>query len=108
MTDKLRDDATDAQAADWYYEHRDELDADAEAVEARTPSRLSTVVSIRLSTEDAKTLTAAAEKAGMTLSAYMRQCSLNAASGRVVDLDRVRADVDDATRRLTDAREALR
>lgn len=39
MTDKLRDDATDAQAADWYYEHQGELDADLDQVEARKIGR---------------------------------------------------------------------
>ncbi len=43
----------------------------------------------------------------MTVSAYLRQAGLSAAAARVVDIDRLRRDVDEARARIDDAWRAL-
>lgn len=43
----------------------------------------------------------------MSRSAFVRQAALSATAGKVVDVDRVRRDVDEAERRLADAPKAL-
>jgi len=49
----------------------------------------------------------AAEAAGMTRSAFVRQAALSSAGGKVVDVARVRRSVDEAERQLSASREAL-
>jgi hypothetical protein len=43
----------------------------------------------------------------MTVSAFLRQVGLTAAAGHVVDVDRLRRDVDEARARLDDVWQAL-
>ena|GEM_PF-2384697 len=78
-----------------------------EPVEARGPEPLSVMVSARFSRGEADQLAAAAEAAGMTRSAFVRQAALSSAAGKVVDVARVRRSVDEAERQLSAAREAL-
>ena len=95
------------ERAEEHYAHRDEDDRWGEPVQARGPTTLSVMVSARFSSGEAEELSRAAEAAGMSRSAFVRQAALLAASGSVVDIDRVRRDVDEAERRLADARRAL-
>lgn len=64
---------TDEQAADWYYEHRNDPDFAGETVEVRRSGRLSRVYSVRFSPDEAERLEFRARQAGMTVSQYIRQ-----------------------------------
>ncbi|GDY30978.1 plasmid mobilization protein [Gandjariella thermophila] len=75
---KHPDEMTDAEAADFYYQHRNDPDLVGEEVEVVAPARLSRVVSVRFSPEEAEKVQQRAEAAGLTLSAYVRQAALDA------------------------------
>lgn len=60
-----------------------------------------------LSFDEERRIRAAAQAAGMTVSAFLRQAGVTAASARVVDFDRLRRDVDEARARIDDAWQAL-
>jgi len=99
--------SSEAERADEYWAHRDDQDRWGEPIEARGPELLSVMVSARFSRAEADQLAAAAEAAGMTRSAFVRQAALSSAGGKVVDVARVRRSVDEAERQLSAAREAL-
>ncbi|HET8661456.1 MAG TPA: hypothetical protein VFM55_20970 [Micromonosporaceae bacterium] len=65
------DTMTEAELAEHFQRHRDDLAGDE--VESRTPMRLAVMISARFSREEASALRAAAERAGMSVSAYLRQ-----------------------------------
>lgn len=101
------DDMTEAELAEYYYAMRDEPDFLGEEVGQAEPAKLSTMVSVRFTPEEAAKLRQAAAEADMTLSAYLRQCALTA-SERPVDIDRLRRDVQEEGVRLFDAMRVLR
>lgn len=96
----------EAERAEDYYEHRYD-DRWGEPVEMRGPKPLSVMVSARFTRSEADQLTSAAEAAGMSRSAFVRQAALSSATGKVVDVARLRRSVDEAERQLSAAREAL-
>jgi uncharacterized protein (DUF1778 family) len=106
MTDHLEP-SSEAERAEEHWAHRDDQDRWGEPVKAREPEPLSVMVSARFSRGEADQLAAAAEAAGMTRSAFVRQAALSSAGGKVVDVARVRRSVDEAERQLSAAREAL-
>jgi len=65
------------------------------------------MVSARFTRSEADQLTSAAEAAGMSRSAFVRQAALSSAAGKVIDVARLRRSVDEAKRQLSAAREAL-
>lgn len=65
------------------------------------------MISARFSRDEAAALRAAAERAGMSLSAYLCQTALTASATNVVDLDRVRQDVARVQELASDALRAL-
>lgn len=106
MTDKTEP-TTEAERADDHYAHRDDEDRWGRPVEAHGPEQLSVMVSARFSRSEADQLSAAAEAAGMSRSALVRQAALTSTAGRVVDVARVKRNVDEAERQLAAARQAL-
>lgn len=103
-TAKNPDDMTEAELAEYYYANRSDLAGDE--VPSRTPSRLDVMISVRFSAAEASTVRAAAERAHMSVSAYLRQRALSP-GGEVVDLDRVRADLRAVRATAADALHAL-
>lgn len=99
------DKMTEAELAEYFHRHRDELAG--EKVESRAPIRLDVMISVRFSGDEASALRAAAERAGMSLSAFLRQSVLAASTSNVVDLDRVRQDVARVQELASDALRAL-
>ena len=93
---------SEAELADFYYAQRDTPDALGEELFQAPAGRLSSMVSVRFSPEEAARLRKAADASGMTLSAYLRYCALSTCD-QPVDIDRVRRDVEEAGRRLGDA-----
>jgi hypothetical protein len=96
---------SEAQLAEQFYRHRGE--PSGEEVGSRTPTRLDVMVSARFSRDEANALRAAADRAGMSLSAFLRQSALTASATNVVDLDRVRQDVARVQELASDALRAL-
>jgi uncharacterized protein (DUF1778 family) len=90
-----------------HWAHRNDDDRWGEPVEAKGPEPLAVMVSARFSRAEADQLAEAAEAAGMSRSAFVRQAALSSAAGKVVDVARVRRSVDEAERQLSAAREAL-
>lgn len=76
-------------------------------MEARGPETLSVMISARFSRAEADQLSEAAEAAGMSRSAFVRQAAMSSAAGNVVDVARVRRSVEEAERQLSAAKEAL-
>lgn len=105
MTDKNPDVMTEAEMAADFYEHRDDLAGDE--VASKTPTRLDVMVSARFTRDEAGALRDSAERAGMSLSAFLRQSALRAAATNVVDLERVRQDVARMRELAADALRAL-
>lgn len=97
----------EVERAEDHSTHRDDEDRWGEAVEARGPEPLVVMVSARFSRSEADELSATAQAAGMSRSAFVRQAALTAAAGKVLDVARVRRSVAEAERQLSAAREAL-
>lgn len=93
--------------AEEHWAYRDDEDRWGDPVEAKGPEPLSVMVSARFSRSEAGQIAAAAEAAGMSRSAFVRQAALSSAAGKVVDVARVKRSVDEAERQLSAAREAL-
>lgn len=104
MTDDVNR-MTEAELTDHYYAQRNDPDATGEQVDYRPPRAAR--VGVRLSFDEERRIRESAELAGMTVSAYLRQAGLAAAAARVVDIDRLRRDVDEARARIDDAWRAL-
>ncbi len=96
---------TEAELAEHYYAHRDDIDSAGEVV-GYVPPR-SARVAVRLSFDEERRIRPAADAAGLPVSAFLRQVGLSAASGGVLDIDRVRRDVNEARSRIDDAWQAL-
>jgi uncharacterized protein (DUF1778 family) len=105
MTDKQPEQMTEDELADYYYAHRDDPNAIGEQVDYVPPRAAR--VAVRLSFEEEHRIRQAAEAAGMSVSAFLRQVGLTAAGAGVVDTDRLRRDVTEARARIDDAWQAL-
>lgn len=106
MLEKQPDQMTEAQLADYYYAHRDDPDMLGEQV-TYVPPRAARVA-VRLSFEEEGRIRQAAQGAGMSVSAFLRQAGLSAARADVVNLERLRRDVNEARVRIDDAWQALK
>lgn len=98
---------TEQRRAEEHYARRDDDDRWGDPVPAQGPDQLSVMVSARFTRAEADKLSAAAQRAGMSRSALVRQAALSSVSGTLFDIARVRRDMDEAERRLTAARQAL-
>lgn len=105
MTDKHPEEMTETELADYYYTHRDDPDMLGEQV-GYIPPRTARVA-VRLSIEEEKHIRQAAQHADMSVSAFLRQAGLNAAQTDVVNIERLRRDVNEARARIDDAWQTL-
>jgi len=79
---------TDAQAAEWHYEHQGELDANSDEDEEITveyDEKISVTMSFRLPAEEAQAIRRAASKVGMSQSEWIRNACATAAGHRSVN-----------------------
>jgi hypothetical protein len=84
---------TDAELAQWQYEHREELDEEeGEPVDVEISSNLTVTMSFRLPGSEADAIRQAAREAGMSLSAWIRQACAEALTED--DLSEQRAAID--------------
>ncbi len=101
-SDNELDAMTDEQAAEHYYQHRDEIERElGEPIGIEPVHPLSLVVSVRLREGEAEQVAAASEAAGMKASTFIRQAAVAAAS-RDESLDR-----EALARRLASVRRAV-
>lgn len=105
MTDKQPEQMTEAELADYYYAHRDDPDMVGEQVDYVAPRAAR--IGVRLSFEEERRIREAAEAAGMSVSAFLRQAGMTAAATGVVNIDRLRRDVNEARARIDDAWKTL-
>ncbi len=105
MNDKHPDQMSEAELAEYLYAQRNDPDSVGEAVDYVPPRAVR--IAIRLSFDEEARIRRAADHAGMTVSAFLRQAGLAAAGSGVVDLERLRRDVDEARARIDDAWQAL-
>lgn len=105
MSDKQPEQMTEAELAEYYYAGRGDPDTIGEAV-AYVPPRAARVA-VRLSFEEEDQIRQAAQRAGMTVSAFLRQAGLVAARSDAINLERLRRDVSEARARIDDAWRAL-
>ena len=105
MSGKQPNEMTEAELADYYYAHRDDQDMVGDQVDYVPPRAAR--VAVRLNLDEEAHIREAAHAAGMTVSAFLRQAGLTAATARVVDIDRLRRDVTEARARIDDAWQAL-
>lgn len=105
MNDEQLGAMSEALAADHYYAHREDADIVGDEVDYVPPRAAR--VAVRLSFEEERRIRQAAQNAGMTVSSFLRQVGLAAAAVHVVDIDRLRRDVDEARARIDDAWRAL-
>ncbi len=104
-SDEQPSETTEAELADYYYVYRDDPDMVGDQVDYVPPRAAR--VAVRLSFEEERHIRQAAQAAGMSVSAFLRQVGLSAAQGEVVDIERLRRDVDEARARIDDAWRAL-
>jgi uncharacterized protein (DUF1778 family) len=95
----------EGELADYYYDHRNDPDMLGEQVEYVPPRAAR--VAVRLSFEEEGRIRQAAQGAGMSVSAFLRQAGLSAAGADVVNLERLRRTVNEARARIDDAWQAL-
>ncbi len=105
MTKKQLDGMNEGALAEHYYAHREDIDSAGEEVDYVPPRAAR--VAVRLSFEEERRIRQAAEAAGMSVSSFLRQVGLSAASAGVVDIDRLRRDINEARARIDDAWQAL-
>lgn len=74
---------------------------------SQPPERMDVMISTRFSPGEAAELRAAAAQAGLSVSAFMRQCVMATLGDAVVDLERARADLKDVYSKAADALQAL-
>ncbi|MCO5972863.1 plasmid mobilization protein [Actinoallomurus soli] len=98
---------SDADAAEFYYEQRDNPEVWGEQVEARVSRKLDSVVSVRFNSAEIERIQQAADAAGLSLSAFIRRAALTAPGAEVIDLERARKDMAQARRFVIDALRAL-
>jgi uncharacterized protein (DUF1778 family) len=102
---KHPDEMTEAELADYFYTHRDDLAG--EEVASQPPKRMDVMISTRFSPGEAAELRAAAAQAGLSVSAFLRQSVMTTMRDTVVDLERARADLKDVYSKAADALQAL-
>jgi uncharacterized protein (DUF1778 family) len=95
----------EGELAEHDYVHREDTDSAGEEVDYVAPRAAR--VAVRLSFEEERRIRQAAEAAGMSVSAFLRQVGSSAAGAGVVDIDRLRRDVKEARARIDDALQAL-
>lgn len=70
---------SEAELADYHYQHRDDPEMDGEPVEMSIARPLSVTVSFRLPQEEAATIRAAADESGLSQSEWIRTACAQAA-----------------------------
>lgn len=106
MTEKRPDQMSEAELADYYYDHRNDENAVGEQLQYVPPRAAR--IAVRLSFDEEDRIRRAAQGAGMSVSAFLRQAGMNAAGAEIVNVERLRRDVSEARARIDDAWQALK
>jgi hypothetical protein len=103
MTEQKRT-MTEDEEAEYLYAHRNDADLVGEEVDLKPAEPLTLVVSVRLREAEMRTVVAAAETAGMTVSAFIRQAAVDAAGRAPVDREAVVKQIAAVERDLAEVR----
>jgi len=95
---------SEAEEAEYLYAHRNDPDMVGEEVDLKPAEPLTMVVSVRLREADMRTVAAAAETAGMTVSAFIRQAAIDAAGRAPVDREALAKQIAAVERDLAEVR----
>ncbi|XVU22429.1 plasmid mobilization protein [Actinoplanes sp. CA-054009] len=88
---KQPEEMSQEELAEFYYSERHDIVG--EPVSSPSPAKLDVMFSVRVSAEEAAVIRAGAAGIGLSVSAFIRQVALSAASSReAVDLERLRRD----------------
>lgn len=68
--------STESERAEYYESHKDDPDVWGEPLPTRPRRRLASMISVRLSPDEAEAIRAAAEARGMSVSAFLRMAAL--------------------------------
>jgi hypothetical protein len=98
---------SDADIAEHYYERRHEAGDWDEPEPLDKPARLDVTLSVRFTREELQAVRAAAERAGIKPTAFIRHAAVEALSGRPVDRARVQHDLAKAVELMEDAQRTL-
>jgi predicted component of type VI protein secretion system len=101
------DQTTETQLAERYYERRDDDGEWGEPEPLEKPARLEVTLSVRFTADEINALRAAADKAGIKPTAFIRQAAMAALAHRPVDRARVEQDLKQAVELMRDAQRAL-
>jgi hypothetical protein len=96
-------DATDAELASYYEQHRDAVWGEPEPVQRA--ERMEVTISVRFTPAEISAIRTRAEAAGRKLTAYIRQCALETEE-RPIDRRRLSQSVAALSRDLEDLRQA--
>lgn len=99
-----RHEMTEAEEADFLYAHRGDPDMVGEEVDVKPAEPLTMVVSVRLGQTEAQRVAKAAQDAGMTVSAFIRQAAADAAGRAMVDRDALARQIATVERDLAEVR----
>jgi hypothetical protein len=97
----------EADVAERYYERRHEDGDWAEPEQLDKPARLDVTLSVRFTREELEAVRAAAERAGIKPTAFIRQAAIDALSRRPVDRARLQHDLAKAVELMEDAQRSL-
>jgi len=92
------------EEAEYRYAHRHDADLVGEEVDLKPAEPLTLVVSVRLREAEMRSVVAAAEAAGMTVSAFIRQAAVHAAGRFPVDREALVKQIAAVERDLAEVR----
>jgi len=98
--------ASEADLAESYYDRRTE-DVWGEPEPLERPARLDVTLSVRFSREEIEAVRAAAQRAQLKPTAFIRHAALEALSARPVDRARLETDLAQAVELMRDAQRSL-
>jgi hypothetical protein len=98
---------TEAELAKRYYDRRHEDGDWALPEPLEKPARLEVTLSVRFSRDELEAVRAAAERAGIKPTAFIRQAAVEALSRRPVDRARLEQDLARAVELMRDAQRTL-
>jgi hypothetical protein len=104
---KRADEITEAELAERYYDRRHEDSDWAEPEPVEKPARLEVTLSVRFSREELEAVRAAAERAGIKPTAFIRLAAVEALARRPVDRARLEQDLARAVELMRDAQRTL-
>lgn len=94
---------SEAELADYHYQHKDDPEMDGEPIEVSISRPLSVTMSFRLPQEEASTIRAAADASGLSQSEWIRTACAQAVQGDIISGPRPGSVSPEQAREVLDA-----